>query len=1667
MSSEWTFVATPRRTPQPTPNQSGAADAEKFLRTYKISQCRITERHDWKECLSWHNDGPTGDRRRDYYKKPYTPNETLNLVEKCYHPDVFRMQMCRNNPCPRGKLCSYAHRAEELRYKCGASSSADVSAECSAVDLSYTAKPAAKEKEAYQATRKAEEIAAAATPKPQPGQPPLGTRQPDFSGVVWGPQQAAPLSLAQIQAAEEIDRRKKEISAPAVGPMTAAPTTSAAGFPAKHRDGDVRSDSQSERSPGGLSSQTDGGCSSSTAKGSAKKAARPPNAQQDAQPPIDYNKDLDLSFVYQHSGDMNADPRDRLLKLLNPGARPDKMKINRGEREFDNARCRAIRYLFYQKGINIDQGWDQENTWWDEQTAVHFAAQCSSACLKQLALCWGPTKVGEIAARYAANGHNALHLATHTNQLGCVNFLLGGDVGTAFLKASKELCTSLVPRSVTGDADDFCPHGVNAFTLYVLTERQVEREKLRQENEVQFLNEKLTEEQCQRVRYLPARVVSCNKIGTRTALSIAAMGWFAAADPSSGRPYYYHQACGATQWEPPPGYPGYPRHTLGEAACPAPPSLPDSHSGMVKTLLKEGANPNFYVAGPIRTRRCKYQKSFGRCDNGSECQFAHRDSDLGTPRPGDVSAVVPYVSAIRSFLGAERKAARDRMSAAMVWTCRSCTYENSDGARVCGTCGEVCSDDACSDVCGETRDRRENALLSDHLTKTLSLLAQPTQRERMQGSVSALLKEELQGGVPSLSLTKLWAANLLDVEHKYDVEFVKSLTEVLWPQLVAGEAAATEIFWTRLEAKRALAVSNIFHPDTLATLAIKAHRHETTFAEGIAPVKPEAVQETGRQQGVGGSAAASPAPKTRTQTCTLLTEVLRRFPGSASTAAADVKVTPEGDPNQPQNTALNIAVEFMNCAAVEELLALNPPASFLRLDGLQCSAVGTAIAQLKNLKQGNFEKFGKLQALGTIIAAFAKRAEKGRYPNDWADIRAPIVEKVDLLQKKFTSEKDRKQIVAPWRRLLDLWPAGEVEEPLGSLPGALPAVAPPAAAPPTATHAAVASVPPLPLGPVSRSVTFEMETTEITSRKLQEMGFGKSSPPVGMSRFKATNASLLFRATWQGRQVVVKQLNPSVISEEEKEEMRHKRYWQEFKFHQRLKNKNIVELLECYWNDNTENGAAAEGIMNRTLHLVFDWFPLGCLGDVLQSFRFAELPRCGESRKRMEHETYAFYYGKSGGELVHTCSPKFIHSILLQISRALGYLHREDTGHAKVIHRDLKTENVLIEALPNGAYCAKLTDFGLARHYDRMTRTIGLKSTMQISAPEMFSPETPKYDEIKVDVYAFGHLIWEVFSLQKPFSNVKSADELNGLIQNWNMAKRGIVQEESAFRKACDDARRKPNAAVLLPFLEEQHTENLKGLNKTFKEAGDKARPSPIVPMLPHHLGTWKFGKELLKVMQECLDFEPHKRPTMKDINGMMELQARAEYAPELYSAPDFCTVLETLGSLVKQKYISKNPTSDHKQFMRMLNEDKNKSLLKDAYAIGGYQGYLLPRLANEAPEAYKAAAEACENTLKLPQGMVGVEAGATSSGLDRTCLPGMLICVRNLVAHGFDKAYLHDIGWDRARLRYELGNRFSNLAVSLAVDFRKARNEAHEEWAHDVQAAVVDSIEKERKDLM
>ena len=56
---------------------------------------------------------------------------------------------------------------------------------------------------------------------------------------------------------------------------------------------------------------------------------------------------------------------------------------------------------------------------------------------------------------------------------------------------------------------------------------------------------------------------------------------------------------------------------------------------------------------------------------------------------------------------------------------------------------------------------------------------------------------------------------------------------------------------------------------------------------------------------------------------------------------------------------------------------------------------------------------------------------------------------------------------------------------------------------------------------------------------------------------------------------------------------------------------------------------------------------------------------------------------------------------------------------------------------------------------------------------------------------------------------------------------------------------------------------------------------------------------------------------------------------------------------------------------------------------------------------------------------------------------------VRNLVAHSGEKAYLHEIGWNKARLRHELGTRFSKFAVRLAKDFQQKAREEGGDNAH------------------
>ncbi|KAG2686088.1 hypothetical protein I3760_10G160300, partial [Carya illinoinensis] len=103
-------------------------------------------------------------------------------------------------------------------------------------------------------------------------------------------------------------------------------------------------------------------------------------------------------------------------------------------------------------------------------------------------------------------------------------------------------------------------------------------------------------------------------------------------------------------------------------------------------------------------------------------------------------------------------------------------------------------------------------------------------------------------------------------------------------------------------------------------------------------------------------------------------------------------------------------------------------------------------------------------------------------------------------------------------------------------------------------------------------------------------------------------------------------------------------------------------------------------------------------------------------------------------------------SILKGIASGLLYLHEE--WEKVVIHRDVKSSNVLIDAEMN----PRLGDFGLARLYDhdKLSHTTNVVGTIGYIAPEL--ARTGKLSTSS-DVFAYGVLLLEVVTGRRPIES--------------------------------------------------------------------------------------------------------------------------------------------------------------------------------------------------------------------------------------------------------------------------------------------------------------------------
>jgi len=95
------------------------------------------------------------------------------------------------------------------------------------------------------------------------------------------------------------------------------------------------------------------------------------------------------------------------------------------------------------------------------------------------------------------------------------------------------------------------------------------------------------------------------------------------------------------------------------------------------------------------------------------------------------------------------------------------------------------------------------------------------------------------------------------------------------------------------------------------------------------------------------------------------------------------------------------------------------------------------------------------------------------------------------------------------------------------------------------------------------------------------------------------------------------------------------------------------------------------------------------------------------------------------------------------VAHGMNFLH---SHNPIIIHRDLKSHNLLLDAEWNTKVC----DFGISR-FKEITATMTQVGTPQWMAKEVLLGE--RYSE-KADTYSYGVVLWECVSGKKPFEDV-------------------------------------------------------------------------------------------------------------------------------------------------------------------------------------------------------------------------------------------------------------------------------------------------------------------------
>lgn len=113
----------------------------------------------------------------------------------------------------------------------------------------------------------------------------------------------------------------------------------------------------------------------------------------------------------------------------------------------------------------------------------------------------------------------------------------------------------------------------------------------------------------------------------------------------------------------------------------------------------------------------------------------------------------------------------------------------------------------------------------------------------------------------------------------------------------------------------------------------------------------------------------------------------------------------------------------------------------------------------------------------------------------------------------------------------------------------------------------------------------------------------------------------------------------------------------------------------------------------------------------------------------------------------HVFTESQVRQVAQSVLKGLDYLHK-----MKIVHRDIKEENIMFER-PDDLTSLKIVDFGFAKDLSECRTTDHFCGSRGYLAPEIHMEQ--QYG-VEVDMFAFGVMLFRVFSDHKPFPSTPS-----------------------------------------------------------------------------------------------------------------------------------------------------------------------------------------------------------------------------------------------------------------------------------------------------------------------